>query len=188
MKELDPLSQTGVPLIRMLLRPSGKLIHRPELHRAHTLHFPHIKCMDQREWEHYTSTSSMKVKPTALIHGGGHERGYRSGTLNVPGIVGLGLRPALRVNRITDADQDRIRPYRDLFEKENSSALEEVWINGHVGERLHTVSNLRVRFVDSQAVMSRFRSDLAGHIIWVCLQFCKSGAVPRPAGHGFVSC
>lgn len=103
---------------------------------------------------------SMKVKPAALIHGGGHERGYRSGTLNVPGIVGLGAASVLRKENLI-ADQDRILPYRDLFEKAILSALEEVWINGHVGERLHTVSNLKVRFVDSQAVMSRFRSDLA---------------------------
>lgn len=103
---------------------------------------------------------SMKVKPAALIHGGGHERGYRSGTLNVPGIVGLGAASVLRKENLI-ADQDRILPYRNLFEKAILSALEEVWINGHVGERLHTVSNLKVRFVDSQAVMSRFRSDLA---------------------------
>lgn len=103
---------------------------------------------------------SMKVKPAALIHGGGHERGYRSGTLNVPGIVGLGAASVLRKENLY-ADQDRILPYRDLFEKAILSALEEVYINGHVGDRLHTVSNLKVRFVDSQAVMSRFRSDLA---------------------------
>ncbi len=104
--------------------------------------------------------SSMKVKPAALIHGGGHERGYRSGTLNVPGIVGLGAASVLRKENL-HADQGRILQYRDLFEKTILSCLEEVSINGHADDRLHTVSNLKVRFVDSQAVMSRFRSDLA---------------------------
>ena len=103
---------------------------------------------------------SMKVKPAALIHGGGHERGYRSGTLNVPGIVGLGAASVLRKENL-HADQGRILKYRDLFEKTILSCLEEVSINGHADDRLHTVSNLKVRFVDSQAVMSRFRSDLA---------------------------
>ena len=103
---------------------------------------------------------SMKVKPAALIHGGGHERGYRSGTLNVPGIVGLGSASALRKEHLL-ADQDRLLQLRDQFEKSILAALEEVSANGHVCDRLHTVSNLKVRFVDSQAVMSRFRSDLA---------------------------
>ena len=103
---------------------------------------------------------SMKVKPAALIHGGGHERGYRSGTLNVPGIVGLGSASALRKEHLL-ADQDRLLQLRDQFEKSILIALEEVSVNGHVCDRLHTVSNLKVRFVDSQAVMSRFRSDLA---------------------------
>ncbi len=103
---------------------------------------------------------SMKVKPAALIHGGGHERGYRSGTLNVPGIVGLGSASALRKENLL-GDQDRLLQLRDQFEKSILTALEEVSANGHVCDRLHTVSNLKVRFVDSQAVMSRFRSDLA---------------------------
>lgn len=103
---------------------------------------------------------SMKVKPAALIHGGGHERGYRSGTLNVPGIVGLGSASALRKENLL-GDQDRLLQLRDQFEKSILAALEEVSANGHVCDRLHTVSNLKVRFVDSQAVMSRFRSDLA---------------------------
>lgn len=103
---------------------------------------------------------SMKVKPAALIHGGGHERGYRSGTLNVPGIVGLGSASALRKESLL-TDQDRLLQLRDQFEKSILTDLEEVSANGHVCDRLHTVSNLKVRFVDSQAVMSRFRSDLA---------------------------
>ena len=103
---------------------------------------------------------SMKVKPAALIHGGGHERGYRSGTLNVPGIVGLGSASALRKENLL-GDRDRLLQLRDQFEKSILTALEEVSANGHVCDRLHTVSNLKVRFVDSQAVMSRFRSDLA---------------------------
>ena len=103
---------------------------------------------------------SMKVRPAALIHGGGHERGYRSGTLNVPGIVGLGSASALRKENLL-GDRDRLLQLRDQFEKSILAALEEVSANGHVCDRLHTVSNLKVRFVDSQAVMSRFRSDLA---------------------------
>jgi cysteine desulfurase len=103
---------------------------------------------------------AMKTKPVALIHGGGHERGYRSGTLNVPGIVGLGAACAIRQENLL-VDHDRLCQLRDEFEKTMLTAVEEVAVNGHSINRLPTVSNLKVRFVDSQAVMSRFRTDLA---------------------------
>jgi cysteine desulfurase len=108
----------------------------------------------------YMNSATMKVKPAALIHGGGHERGYRSGTLNVPGIVGFGAAATLRLHQMGD-DEKRIRTYRDLFEKNILGSIEEVHLNGHRDKRLSTVSNLRVRFVDSQSVMTRFRSLLA---------------------------
>ncbi len=104
--------------------------------------------------------NALKVKPTALIHGGGHERGFRSGTLNVPGIVGLGTSAVLRQNNLAE-DSIRIKLLRDHFEKRMLSSLEEVYINGSVENRLVTVSNLKVIGVDSQAVMTRFRSGLA---------------------------
>jgi cysteine desulfurase len=108
----------------------------------------------------FINQSSIKIKPVPLIHGGGHENGYRSGTLNVPGIVGLGYAAELRRKEMMD-DGQKIKQLRDHFEKQIIESIEEVSINGDMQNRLPTVSNLKVRFVDSQAVMSRFRTQLA---------------------------
>jgi cysteine desulfurase len=108
----------------------------------------------------FINQSSLKVKPAPLIHGGGHEKGYRSGTLNVPGIVGFGVASQMRSKQMS-VDELKIRMMRDQFEKKILGSVEEVSINGDVQNRLPTVSNLKVRFVDSQAVMSRFRTQLA---------------------------
>ena len=108
----------------------------------------------------YIRSDSRKVKPAPLIHGGGHEKGFRSGTLNVPGIVGLGKAAELRTIEMV-SDALRMEKLRDQFEQNMISGLEEVTINGDPQFRLPTVSNLSVRFVDSQSVMNRFRDQLA---------------------------
>jgi cysteine desulfurase len=101
-----------------------------------------------------------KRKPAPLLHGGGHEKGLRSGTLNVPGIVGLGKAAELRTKEMAQ-DTPRIENMRNQFEKTLMNALEEVTVNGPLDSRLPTVTNLKMRFTDSQAVMSRFRNLLA---------------------------
>jgi cysteine desulfurase len=108
----------------------------------------------------YLNPKTLRVKPSALIHGGGHESGFRSGTLNVPGIVGLGAAALLRQN-ILGEDGLRIERLRDHFEKSILTSVEAVIVNGEMEGRLPTVSNLKVTAVDSQAVMNRFRSRLA---------------------------
>ena len=102
----------------------------------------------------------LKFKPTALIHGGGHENGLRSGTLNVPAIVGLGTACQIIHERLLE-DEQRISDLRDYFEIKVLAALEETEINGNREHRLPTVSNLCVRYVDSQSVMTKFRTKLA---------------------------
>jgi len=123
----------------------------------------------------FINRKSLKVKPSPLIQGGGHERGYRSGTLNVPGIVGLGATSVLRKNLMME-DGVRLKHFRDQFEKSILSSIEAVSINGSVSNRLPTVSNLKVTAVDSQAVMNRFRSRLAISSGSAC-----SSANPQPS-------
>jgi len=108
----------------------------------------------------YINRKEKKLKPEALIHGGGHEMGFRSGTLNVPGIVGLGTASSLR-QAILEEDIIFIGALRDEFEQSMLSGLEYVSINGSEAHRLPTVSNLKVDFVDSQAIMTKLRSKLA---------------------------
>ena len=102
----------------------------------------------------------LRYKPMPLVHGGGHERGLRSGTLNVPGIVGLGAAAALRTSRM-DEDARRIGDLRDRLEGRILAACPETVVNGGDAPRLPTATNLMVRFTESQAVMSRFRHRLA---------------------------
>lgn len=152
--------QAGVPLVSDATQAAGKLNIDLSQISVDILSISAHKMYGPKGVGALYINPSIKVKPAALIHGGGHERGYRSGTLNVPGIVGLGVASTLRKENLV-TDQDRIHKYRDQFEKTILTALEEVTINGHPADRLSTVSNLKVRFVDSQAVMSRFRSNLA---------------------------
>ncbi len=102
----------------------------------------------------------LKIKPSPLIHGGGHEKGFRSGTLNVPAIVGMGEAARICKNEM-QTDMTRVKSFRDHLENQVSSQIEEIRINGNTTHRLPTVSNLCVRLTDNQAVMTKFRSKLA---------------------------
>ncbi len=99
-----------------------------------------------------------RVKLHPLLEGGGHERGARSGTLNVPGIVGMGK--ALSVcMRDMKRETARLGELRDLLEKELLN-MPEVYGNGPEEPRLTHVSNLAFRYVDSQGLINAMR-DIA---------------------------
>lgn len=152
--------ESGIPLICDATQAVGKIDIDPLKNHLDILAISAHKLYGPKGTGAVWINPSMRVKPAALIHGGGHERGFRSGTLNVPGIVGFGVASELRLQQM-HTDQLRIGKYRDQFEKAILSSLEEVTINGDQQNRLPTVSNLKVGFVDSQSVMTRFRSQLA---------------------------
>ncbi|MBK9104921.1 MAG: cysteine desulfurase [Saprospiraceae bacterium] len=152
--------ESGIPLICDATQAAGKIDIDPLKNHLDILAISAHKLYGPKGTGAVWINPSMRVKPAALIHGGGHERGFRSGTLNVPGIVGFGVASELRLQQM-HTDQLRIGKYRDQFEKAILSSLEEVTINGDQQNRLPTVSNLKVGFVDSQSVMTRFRSQLA---------------------------
>lgn len=97
------------------------------------------------------SRRPFRVRLHAQQHGGGHERDLRSGTLNVPGIVGLGAAAALAQTRMAE-DAVRIGELRGQLE-EGLLALPGVHRNGHPSQRLYNVSNLRFDGVDADALM-----------------------------------
>lgn len=107
----------------------------------------------------YVAKNEKKLKPDPLIHGGGHEKGYRSGTLNVPGIVGLGAASVL--SKSYQHEFSRIAILRDEFENNLLSSIEMAGVNGSRDQRLPTVSNIKVPFVDSQAVMTKLRTRIS---------------------------
>ena len=86
-----------------------------------------------------------------LIHGGGHERGLRSGSLNVAGIVGLGAAARLAVDE-REAESARVGLLRDRLEAEISAALGDVSQNGDVSRRLPNTASLRFEGADAEAV------------------------------------
>ncbi len=92
-----------------------------------------------------------RAKLLPLIHGGGHERGMRSGTLNVPGIIGLGKAAELAHSEMTK-DQKRILPLRDFLESELLK-IEGTAINGSATNRIYSTSNICFTGIDSDALI-----------------------------------
>src|SRR6267154_3361872 len=93
----------------------------------------------------YVRRRNPRVQLSAIIDGGGHERGLRSGTLNVPGIVGLGRACEICLNEMPQ-ESHRIGVLRDRLRERILSNLSGVAINGSVGHRLP--GNLNLSFSD----------------------------------------
>lgn len=99
----------------------------------------------------YVRRKNPRVKITAQIDGGGHERGMRSGTLNVPGIVGLGK--ACELCRLEmDTEARRLSALRDKLETALMK-VEESDINGSTAHRLPQVTNLSFKYVEGEGLM-----------------------------------
>lgn len=88
----------------------------------------------------YVRRKDPRVSLSPLIHGGGHENGLRSGTLNVPGIVGLGAACKLAQEELWN-DAERISKLRTILEQ-SFTEMGAIFVNGSVRNRLHNVSNL----------------------------------------------
>jgi cysteine desulfurase len=107
----------------------------------------------------YVRRKNPRVKVTAQMDGGGHERGMRSGTLNVPGIVGFGK--ACELCRLEmEADTKRISILRDKLETELMK-LEEVYINGSTEHRLPHVTNISFKHVEGEGLLMGFNKNIA---------------------------
>lgn len=92
-----------------------------------------------------------RVKIPALLHGGGHEKGMRSGTLNVPGIVALGEACTIARKELAQ-DATEIRILRDYLETELLK-IDATSVNGNTEYRLFNTSNILFRGVDSDAII-----------------------------------
>jgi cysteine desulfurase len=92
-----------------------------------------------------------RVKIPAHIHGGGHERGLRSGTLNVPGIVGLGKASELAKSEMK-TNELKVKALRDQLEQELLQ-INEAFVVGNTEHRLYNVCNICFKGVDSDALI-----------------------------------
>ncbi|MEP6947752.1 MAG: IscS subfamily cysteine desulfurase [Ginsengibacter sp.] len=107
----------------------------------------------------YVRRKNPRVRVTAQIDGGGHERGMRSGTLNVPGIVGFGK--ACELCRIEmGKDSSQMKKLRDKLESELLK-LDEVYVNGSTEHRLPNVCNLSFKYAESDGLMLGFNKNIA---------------------------
>jgi cysteine desulfurase len=100
----------------------------------------------------YMRSRSPRVRCTPLFHGGGHEQGLRSGTLNVPGVVGLGAAAAIAQAEM-EAESRRIRGLRDRLWAGLSERLDAVVWNGDRGNGLSNTLNVTIHGVDGESLM-----------------------------------
>lgn len=107
----------------------------------------------------YVRRKNPRVKVTAQIDGGGHERGMRSGTLNVPGIVGFGKACELCQLEMEE-ETKRLINLRDKLETELMK-LEEAYVNGSREHRLPHVANISFKYVEGEGLMMGFNKNIA---------------------------
>ena len=100
----------------------------------------------------YVRRKNPPVELTAMIDGGGHERGMRSGTLNVPGIVGLGKACEICREEMA-AESARLRALRDRLKDKIFAGLDDVYINGSMEHRLPGNLNLSFANVDAEPLL-----------------------------------
>jgi cysteine desulfurase len=100
----------------------------------------------------YVRRRNPRVKVTAMMDGGGHERGMRSGTLNVPGIVGFGKAAEIAMQDMAE-DAVRIAKLRDRLENTLLRELPETYLNGNKDSRLPNITNISFKYVEGEGLM-----------------------------------
>jgi cysteine desulfurase len=100
----------------------------------------------------YVRRSKPRVRLVAQMDGGGHERGMRSGTLNVPGIVGFGKAADIMLKEGKE-EGVRVLALRERLRNKLQSSLEETYINGSLEHRLPGNLNISFNFVEGEAMM-----------------------------------
>jgi cysteine desulfurase len=100
----------------------------------------------------YVRRRNPRVQLAAIIDGGGHERGMRSGTLNVPGIVGLGAACEIAQKEMAE-ESARLRKLRDRLKAGLEAKLDEVYVNGSLEHRLPNNLNMSFAYVEGESLL-----------------------------------
>jgi cysteine desulfurase len=108
----------------------------------------------------YVRRRNPRVTLAPLVDGGGHERGMRSGTLNVPGIVGFGAAAALAQQQM-DAEAARLAALRDRLLGALQQRVDGLIVNGSMSARLPGNLNVSVPGVDGEALLVSLCEDIA---------------------------
>jgi cysteine desulfurase len=108
----------------------------------------------------YVRTGSPRVRLTEQMHGGGHERGMRSGTSNVPGIVGLGRSLQIAAEEMV-THSERLRILRDTLWAGLQARLDVVQLNGHPTQRLPHNLSASIPGIESKSLLVQIKHDIA---------------------------
>lgn len=157
----DICAKHGVLFMSDATQAVGKIPVDPKAVGVHLLAFTSHKMYGPKGvGALFVNRKSPRVKVTAQMDGGGHERGMRSGTLNVPGIVGFG-KAAEIAKKEMQQDAERLSKLRDKLETSLMSQLEEVYINGSKEHRMPHVTNLSFKHVEGEGLMMTFNQNIA---------------------------
>lgn len=161
MKEIGEIcAKHGVLFFSDATQAVGKIPVDPKANGVHIMAFTAHKMYGPKGvGALYVSRKNPRVKVTAQMDGGGHERGMRSGTLNVPGIVGFGKAAELARKEMAQ-DAARLSKLRDRLQ-EGLMALEETVINGNVDHRMPHVTNISFKHVEGEGLMMTFNQTIA---------------------------
>jgi cysteine desulfurase len=108
----------------------------------------------------YVSGIGPTVRLKEQIRGGGQERGRRSGTLNVPGIVGFGKAVEIAIEEQAE-ETERVRKLRDELWERLQAEIDGIKLNGHPGKRLPNNLNVAIPEVESQALIVQLKKRVA---------------------------
>jgi cysteine desulfurase len=162
MKEIGEICKKhGVLFMSDATQAVGKIPVNPKEVGVHLMSFSAHKMYGPKGvGALFVNRKNPRVKVTAQIDGGGHERGMRSGTLNVPGIVGFGKAAELAKKEMAQ-DAERVSKLRDKLEKALMANLEEVYLNGSKEHRMPNVTNLSFKHVEGEGLMMTFNQEIA---------------------------
>ncbi|MBK6785738.1 MAG: IscS subfamily cysteine desulfurase [Saprospiraceae bacterium] len=162
MKEIgDICKKHGILFMSDATQAVGKIQVHPKEVGVHLMAFTSHKMYGPKGvGALFVNRKNPRVKVTAQMDGGGHERGMRSGTLNVPGIVGFGKAAEIAKAEM-GKDAERLSKLRDKLEKAFQDNLEEVYINGNVHHRMPHVTNISFKHVEGEGLMMTFNQNIA---------------------------
>ncbi len=161
MKEIGAICEKhGVLLMSDATQAVGKIPTYPKEVGVHLMAFTGHKMYGPKGVGClYVNRKNPRVKVTAQMDGGGHERGMRSGTLNVPAIVGMGKAAELAQHEMAE-ESKRLSALRDRLQK-GLCEIEETYINGNVENRMPHVTNISFKHVEGEGLMMTFNQELA---------------------------
>jgi len=157
----DLCAKHGILFMSDATQAVGKIKTHPKEVGVHLLAFTSHKMYGPKGvGALYVSRKNPRVKVTSQLDGGGHERGMRSGTLNVPGIVGFG-KAAYLAGKEMEADAARLSVLRDKLETAFKENIEEVYVNGNTEHRMPHVTNISFKHVEGEGLMMTFNQNVA---------------------------